>query len=449
MDIIGLAGGAVMAATSPAASSAPPAPPILAVSQQVAPAQNDDIVTMRHQIADERAQLEQQQKEIEQQRRRLETLEAKLAERLGESPQPVATASQPGEVPLPPSPPPTQTTQGGAPGVATVGQAPTEQRQVQVAILAEQGGIITRRGRLTLEGDVEYTRADNNTVIFRGVEIPTSVLIGVFDINQSRQDLITAAGVVRLGVTNRLELNARIPFVYQSSKTVLAPVADPNNPNAGQLDRAVTNANLGDVEFGFRYQFTNGHNGSPYLIAGVQAVVPSGIGPFSVPYDSLGNALKATTGAGFWGITPNLTAILPTDPAVLFATLGYTINIGRNVDKMIGPAFIEHVSPGGEPNASVGIAISLNPRTSISFGYAHTWVLGTRTRFETTNTQTGELGDETTIKTRDLQLGRLLFGISYRVNPKTTINWTVEGGLTADAPEVRTAIRIPFTFDAF
>ena len=408
----------------------------------------DDIAALRQEIAAERANLEAQQRALDVERKRLESLESRFYAKVGGAPA-VASAGTPGEVPLPVSPPPAPPAPAPGSGVQTVGEAPTDQRQVQVAVLADQGGIITRKGRLTLESDLEYARADNNSVVFRGVEVPASVLIGVFDINQSRDDFLTAAAVARFGVTNRLEINGRIPFVYRSSKSVLAPVADPSNPNAGQLDKAVNNGNLGDVDFGVRYQFTDGHNGSPYLIAGVQAIAPSGTNPFTVPRDSLGNALKAATGAGFWGVQPNLTAILPTDPAVLFGTIGYTYNFPNSPNSVIGPALIERVWPGGEPSASAGIAISLNPRTSISLGYAHTWVLGTKSRLRTFNTQTGEYNDPTTQKTRDLQLGRFLFGISYRVNQRTTINWSIEAGVTDDATDLRTTLRIPLTFDLF
>jgi hypothetical protein len=404
---------------------------------------------LRQSLAVERQELERQQKSIDEQRARIDRLEARLAGRGGGETQ---TTLAPGGVPLPASPPPappTAVAQANGNRVQTVGEAPSDQRQVQVAVLSEQGGIITKAGRATVEMNLEYARADRNQVVFRGVQIPEAVLIGVFDINESRQDVLTAGMVGRLGLTSRLEINGRLPFVYRSDKSVLAPVANPSDPNAGQIDRPVSGANIGDIDFGVRYQITDGHNGAPYLIAGVQAVAPTGTDPFKVPRDALGNALKGATGAGFWGVTPNLTAILPTDPAVLFATLGYTYNFARDINRQIGAAFVERVAPGNQPSASAGIAIALNPRTSISFGYAQTWALGTKTRVRALNQTTQQLGDAMTTESRDLQIGRFLFGVSYRTSPKTTINWNVEVGATDDAADVRTTLRIPYTFDAF
>lgn len=414
-------------------------------AQTIVPA--SDTASLEAQIATERAALDAQQTALNAQRRRLDALADSLLARMHGTGAPqdvVATTAgdQSTSVPLAPSPPPV----GGPGAVPIVGQAPSDQRQVQVAILAEQGGIITKKGRLTVESDLEYAHSQNSTVVFRGIEIPQSVLIGVFDINQIRQDVLTAAAVARFGLTNRLEINARIPYIYNSNATVLAPVANPSTPNAGQITSPVKNGGLGDIEFGARYQFTNGRAGFPYIIGGVQVVSPTGSNPFKIPRDALGNALKAATGAGFWGVTPTLTAILPTDPAVLFATIGYTINLGADINHEIGPAFIDRVKPGNEPSAAIGVAISLNPRTSVSFGYAQTWAFGTRTLLQAIDPQTGALGPRTSTTSRSLQLGRYLFGMSYRANPRTTINWNIEIGATPDAPNVRTTLRIPFIF---
>lgn len=59
-------------------------------------------------------------------------------------------------------------------------------------------------------------------------------------------------------------------------------------------------------------------------------------------------------------MSPSVTAILPSDPAVLFGTLGYTGNFARNVDTIIPPVIIERVDPGDSVSASVGIGVALN-----------------------------------------------------------------------------------------
>jgi hypothetical protein len=47
---------------------------------------------------------------------------------------------------------------------------------------------------------------------------------------------------------------------------------------------------------------------------------------------------------------------------------------------------------------------------------------------------------------RNLQIGRLLLGVTYRLDDRSSVNWSVEVGATRDAPDVRTTLRIPITF---
>lgn len=409
----------------------------VALSLAIAPsahAQSSSEASLRERLEAAIAQLDRQQQQLDNQARELVELRQRLDEQ-------ESAASLP---------PPPSSASPALPPLERVGQAPEDaDRPPEIAVLRSEGSVVTHRGQLTGEAQYDYARSDRSRAVFRGVELLEAVLIGVFDINESRQDVLTVGTVGRLGLTSRLEINGRLPFVYRSDKSVLAPVANPSQPNAGQLDRPVSGANIGDIDFGLRYQITDGRDGAPYLIAGVQAVAPTGTDPFKVPRDALGNALKGATGAGFWGVTPNLTAILPTDPAVLFATLGYTYNFARDINRQIGAAYIERVAPGNQPSASAGIAIALNPRTSISFGYAQTWALGTKTRVRALNQTTQALGEAMTAESRDLQIGRLLFGVSYRTSPSTTLNWNVEVGATDDAADVRTTLRIPFTFTAY
>src|SRR5690606_35784848 len=114
-----------------------------------------------------------------------------------------------------------------APQVAMqVGQPPADSdRPPTVAVLDQQGSVVTRQGQLIAELGLDYTRSDRNRAIFRGVELIESVLVGVFDINESRQDILTASGSLRYGLSDRLEIGARLPFIYRSDKLVTTPIA--------------------------------------------------------------------------------------------------------------------------------------------------------------------------------------------------------------------------------
>ncbi len=277
----------------------------------------------------------------------------------------------------------------------------------------------------------------------RGIEIVESVLVGEFNINESRQDILTSSFALRYGLTDRLELGVRVPFVHRADTSVLVPVqGSTNNDAAREINSSAQGSGIGDLELSARYQLLTGRAGVPFVVGNLQVVAPVGSNPFSVPRRSTGEATRAATGAGFWGVSPSVTAILPTDPAVLFGTVGYTRNFGRDVDSVIMPVQLTYVKPGDALSFSAGIGLSVNERTSMNFGYAHSWAFGTLTRSRLLDPRPNDPG-VTEQTARDLQLGRLLFGVTYRVNDRASVNWSVEVGATDDAPDVRTVLRMP------
>jgi len=394
-----------------------------------------DVEVLRAELAQARALLAEQSRQLEEQRARLDAMEQRLVqtERTSSA---MAAAQVPGSsgeaLPQP---------------AMQVGQPPADSdRPPTVAVLDQQGSVVTRRGQLIAELGLDYTRSDRNRAIFRGVELIEAVLVGVFDINESRQDILTASGSLRYGLSDRLEIGARLPFIYRSDKLVTTPIAGSTGNDAAQtIDNSVNGSGIGDLELTARYQLNNGGRNVPFLIANLQATIPTGRDPFAVRRDDFGVARQASTGAGFWGVSPSLTAILPSEPAVLFGTLGYTFNLGKDVSTRIPPVQIDRIEPGDQINASAGVGLALNERTSINFGYNHAWSFGTNTLTRLLNERTGEPGGDPILTTsRDLQIGRFLFGVSHRFSDAMQVNWTVEVGATEDAPDVRTSLRIPF-----
>lgn len=341
---------------------------------------------------------------------------------------------------------------GAESAISPVGEAPPEQAPAPVSVLGDQGGIVSRAGQFIVEGSVEYAHADRNRVLFRGIEVVESVLVGVFDVNESRQDAVTGAVGVRFGVSSRLEVGARAPYVYRSDQSVLGPIPGSNNPSgssAGDRTFSASGDGLGDVEASARFQVAGGTGGWPFLIANLQAVAPTGSDPFKVARDISGAPTEAATGAGFWGASGGLTAIMPTDPAVLFGSLSYTRNFGRDIGTTIGSAQLDYAKPGDSLSSSLGFGVSLNERMSFNLGYGHSWSFGTRTVTRVLRSAAPglpqTLSDPIESRSRDLQVGRYLFGVSYRMSERSTLNWMVEVGATDDATDIRTSLRIPFT----
>lgn len=423
---------ATLALASPAQAE-PGAPPVRAAgAQSVA----DDAAQLRRELDEARTRIADQDRRLAEQERRLALLEQRLS---GVAQN--AQAARDEALALRET--------GPAGPRAVVGEAPVDQdRAPAVAVLAERGTVVTRRGQLVGELGLDYTRSDRNRAVFRGVELIESILVGVFDINESRQDIVTGSASLRYGLTNRLEIGGRVPWIYRSDKSIVVPIAGSTNDDAARtIDSSVSGSSLGDVELTARYQLNDGGGNTPFLIANMQATLPTGRSAFDVRRDENGSAQQVATGAGFLGLSPSVTAILPTEPAVLFGTVGYTYNLAKDVNTRIPPVEISRVDPGDAVNLSAGIGLALNDRTSLSLGYAHSWAFGTTTWTRALDERTQEpVGETIRTTSRDLQIGRFLFGVTQRFAPRVNVNWSVEVGATQDAPDVRTLLRVPIAF---
>jgi hypothetical protein len=314
--------------------------------------------------------------------------------------------------------------------IAPVGQPPEEKAQIVAAIPPELG-VLTPPGHLVIDPSVEYVRTSNNRLVFRGVEIVPGIQLGVIEASDAARDTGVATLAARYGLTNRLEVEARVPYVWRHDRiTTLAQRDDTISRNI-QLD----GRSIGDVEFDARYQLNGGRGGWPIFVATSRLKPPTGKGPFDVGYDEFGVANELATGSGFWGAEGGITMLYPTDPAIIFGGLTYLHNFSRDIDKDVGGVHIGRVWPGDSIGATVGFGLSLNPRFSVSLGYSHSVITRTKSQY----------GD-TTQSSQPLQVGNLLMGWSFRLSDRLTLNNSFEFGVTSDAPDLRVVLRAPYRF---
>src|SRR5262249_52171876 len=165
-------------------------------------------------------------------------------------------------------------------------------------------------------------------------------------------------------------------------------------------------------------------NGSPIWIANLRYKSNTGTGPFDVSRDEFGIANELATGSGFWAIEPGVTFLMPSDPAVLFANLGYLYHAPDDVNRTINGVFVGRVDPGDSINASLGFGFAVNQRFSFSMGYRHNYIFQTES----------ELG-ETRQSSDEFHAGALQFGLSYRLANGIPIHANFELGVTRDAPD--------------
>ena len=313
-----------------------------------------------------------------------------------------------------------------------VGEAPQTSAPAQVTAIPAAMNVLTPPGRLILDPSIEYVRTSNNRLVFRGVEIVPGIQLGVIEASDVARDTAVATLAARYGLTDRLEVEVRVPYVYRHDRLSLLARSTPEFD--GQ-ERVLEENSLGDIEAAARYQLTPGRGGFPILVANARVKSPSGISPYRVNFDEMGVAQGLATGSGFWSVEGGVTAIYPSEPAVVFASLSYLHNFARDIDKQIGGGLVGRVDPGDSIGGQIGFGLSLNPRFSVSFGYSHNYIFRTSTEIGATK-QTS----------RPLQIGSMLMGWSFRLSDRLTLNNSFEFGVTNEAPDMRVVFRAPYRF---
>ena len=341
------------------------------------------------------------------------------------------------------------TAQQGQPGQGQqqVGKPPEkDSRPPEVAPLFEAPGVLTPRNHYVLEPTFQFGYSSSNRVALVGYTIIPALLIGLVDVRELKRNTSTATLAGRYGLTNRTELELRVPYVYRSDSTVSREIF---TGTAVENVFQTSGRSLGDVELAIRHQLNDGGADKPYYIAGLRLKTRTGKDPFEVVTDcstrcvgpnatGTGLPLELPTGSGFWAVQPSLTWLFPSDPAVFFGSVSYLHNIKRkDVERQVLNGEMEwlgEIKPGGVIGFNFGMGLALNDKASLSLGYDHQTVGRTKQDGVTV---------PGSVRT---QLGTLLMGFSYRLSEKRTLNVTVGAGLTRDTPDVSLSFRLPTSF---
>ena len=154
-------------------------------------------------------------------------------------------------------------------------------------------------------------------------------------------------------------------------------------------------------------------------------------------YDGHRAATAEPTGSGFLAVQPGLTWLYPSDPVVFFGNFSYLHSFGKDESLTLLDGATEplgKIQPGDIWGFNIGMGLALNEKASVSIGYDMSIVQPTSQNGQTV------VGSVRTV------LGTLLIGYSYRVTPKTTLNFSIGAGLTRDTPDLTLTMRVPISF---
>lgn len=165
------------------------------------------LAAQQNQLDEEFRKLEEHKRAFEETRRQLEALQKRLG---------VTPASRPERV-----------AQTQVQPVQPVGRAPEKPKDAQppeVAQLFEQPGVLTPKGSVVLEPSLQYSYSSSNRVSIVGYTIIPALVIGLIDVRSVNRSTWVASLTGRYGVTNRLEIEAKIPYVYRNDDTISRPL---------------------------------------------------------------------------------------------------------------------------------------------------------------------------------------------------------------------------------
>ncbi len=438
---------------------------LLSVSVASAAAQStgDDFSGIKRQLASEKKAIESEELKkliaIEREKlaahlKRLESLEARIQQLEGSEPasakKPKPAAKKPAAVAQRASQ--TETKAPGAVGEEQKEQASSdkasEARKV-ASITDDVRGILTPRGTLVLEPSLKYTQTSTDRVFLEGFGplVLPSFFLGIIDIRETDRKTAIASMTARYGVTNRLQVEAKVPYVWRDDSTRSRPITQSLfSDDVFEAD----GSDIGDIEFAVDYQFNDGAGGWPFVTGSLRVKTPTGTNPYEVetfdvivqdPDDPGGGCLtddegqciiqrfpkELATGTGTWSVQPSVTFLYPTDPAVFYGTLDYSFNLARDFDE------VGEVDPGDAFGISGGMGFGINDRSSFSVGFSY------KHGFKTENEGFSLTGS-------DYDIGQILFGYAFRLSKDTNVNLSVGIGATDDAQDFELNLRVPTSF---
>ncbi len=300
---------------------------------------------------------------------------------------------------------------------------------------------------LILEAGMTYARYDRKQLTLNGFLALDAIFLGNIAIENVESDTFTFTGSARYSLTPNLTVNVDVPVLqrwttYQKGGAggAAAVVAE---------QQVGSDAHVGDVIGGVSYRLFGETATRPDIVLNTSVSIPTGRAPYGISWrvlESQGDYIQFAvpetqpTGNGVWGASAGLSFVKTLDPAILFASIGYTHTFARHFDDLdTNPATRNpgRVDLGNAFNYGVGVAFALNERTSLSMALTHRFNGATRVRADNLGYWQGVIGS-------DGNAAALNLGMTYAISPKFTLVASLGVGLTPDAPDVTMGFKVPF-----
>jgi len=301
-----------------------------------------------------------------------------------------------------------------------------EERLARAALdraLISRGGLLLPPGTVELDNGISYFNSTSDRIHINGFTIFPILVVGDIFSERSERDILLSSLTTRIGLLHDLQLDVRVPYGYQSERTVTADNKKLSKRFLG----------LSDVEVGLTKQLKRGRGLGPDLLGGIRWKSTSGPDPYEP------TSTEATLGTGFQSLQANLTAVKPSDPLVFFGSLSYTANLSATKriqsSDPTNPNSLTtgRVSPGDTIGFQVGTALSVNPEASLNFALDQ--------RFTRSTSLNGKSLPGTYLSEAVFHLGT-----SYIYASGRAVDLGLGIGLSRGAPNFQFSVNFPLRF---
>ncbi len=204
---------------------------------------------------------------------------------------------------------------------------------------------------------------------------------------------------INYGLTEKLEVNASIPFVYNENEIIAATNVSDSSKSG-----------VGDLSLGLFYTLKPESNSSPSITTSLNVVTPTGSTANPADLNDL------STGAGFWGVSTGLSLSKTIDPAIVFFNVGYQYTFDDD-------QFGSNIQPGDAFNYGFGAGLSVNSSVAFSARISGSYQKETKI-------------NKQKVRGTSSEPVSLIGSMSYRLSNNTRLETTFTLGVSEDAGDV-------------
>lgn len=318
---------------------------------------------------------------------------------------------------------------------------PAQAQSVETVIADEQGLF---GERLSFEAGVSYAHFDDARLNLSGFLALDSIFLGRISLDESSSDVVTFDATARYGLTDRLQFDVNIPYLYRDSQYQSGGAG---GAASGLSEAGVTGSGFGDINAGVSYRLFRETLRRPDVVVNFRVKAPTGEEPYGIPVEEVpgseGNLVvpvDLSTGNGVWSASVGASVLKTLDPMIVFGNITYFQNFAEKFDDINDANGLQPgtVNLGEAVQIGAGVAYALNERSSLSMSVAQRFVE------RTTLKRAGQFGAP--VVGSDANVAQLNLGATFAINEHASVIANVGVGMTTDAPDAVFTLRVPFTF---